>query len=59
MITSGGFTAAFDMAVRSGAPKPDISTREALIEALLAAIGYSASVSGTYLARLRLRPTSM
>jgi molybdate transport system substrate-binding protein len=37
------------MAVRSGAPKPDISTREALIETLLAAIGYSASVSGTYL----------
>jgi molybdate transport system substrate-binding protein len=40
------------MAVRSGAPKPDISTREALIETLLAAesIGYSASVSGTRLA---------
>jgi molybdate transport system substrate-binding protein len=39
------------MAVRSGAPKPDISTREALIDTLLAAesIGYSASVSGTYL----------
>jgi molybdate transport system substrate-binding protein len=39
------------MSVRSGAPKPDISTREAFIEALLAAesIGYSASVSGTYL----------
>ena len=39
------------MAVRSGAPKPDISTREALIATLLAAdsIGYSASVSGTYL----------
>jgi len=39
------------MAVRSGAPQPDISTREALIETLLAAesIGYSASVSGTYL----------
>jgi molybdate transport system substrate-binding protein len=39
------------MAVRSGAPKPDISTREALFETLLAAdsIGYSASVSGTYL----------
>ena len=40
------------MAVRSGAPKPDISTREALIETLLAAIGYSASVSGTYLGTL-------
>jgi molybdate transport system substrate-binding protein len=39
------------MAVRSGAPKPDISTREALIDTLLAAesIGYSASVSGTRL----------
>jgi molybdate transport system substrate-binding protein len=39
------------MAVRAGAPKPDISTREALIETLLAAesIGYSASVSGTRL----------
>ena len=39
------------MAVRSGAPQPDISTREAFIETLLAAesIGYSASVSGTYL----------
>ena len=39
------------MAVRSGAPIPDISTREAFVETLLAAesIGYSASVSGTYL----------
>jgi len=39
------------MAVRAGAPQPDISTREALIETLLAAesIGYSASVSGTRL----------
>ncbi len=37
--------------VRSGAPRPDIRTREAFVEALLAAesIGYSASVSGTYL----------
>ena len=40
------------MAVREGAPVPDISTPEAFREALLAAesIGYSASVSGTYLA---------
>ncbi len=39
------------MAVRAGAPQPDISTREALISTLLAAesIGYSASVSGTRL----------
>ena len=38
------------MAVREGAPLPDISTPEAFVEALLAAesIGYSASVSGTY-----------
>ncbi len=39
------------MSVRSGAPKPDISTMDAFIAALQAAesIGYSASVSGTYL----------
>ena len=39
------------MAVRSGAPKPDISTVDALRQTLLAArsIAYSASVSGTYL----------
>ena len=40
------------MAVRAGVPLPDISTPEAFREALLAAesIGYSASVSGMYLA---------
>ena len=44
------------MAVRTGAPVPDISTREAFIETLLAAesIGYSASVSGTYLSTVLL-----
>ena len=38
------------MAVREGTPLPDISTPEAFVETLLAAesIGYSASVSGTY-----------
>lgn len=38
------------MAVHEGAPIPDISTPEAFVETLLAAdsIGYSASVSGTY-----------
>ncbi len=38
------------MAVREGAPLPDISTPDAFVETLLAAesIGYSASVSGTY-----------
>ena len=38
------------MAVREGAPLPDISTPEAFEKTLLAAesIGYSASVSGTY-----------
>lgn len=40
------------MAVRAGAPKPDIGTVDALVRALREAdsIAYSASVSGTYLA---------
>ena len=39
------------LAVRAGAPKPDVSSPEALKRVLLNAksIGYSASVSGTYL----------
>ncbi len=39
------------VAVRSGTPKPDISSTEALIDTVLAAesIGYSSSISGTYL----------
>ena len=39
------------MAVKNGAPKPDITTPDAFITTLEAAqsIGYSASVSGTYL----------
>ena len=39
------------MAVRSGAPHPDITSTEAFVETLLSAesIGYSASASGTYL----------
>jgi molybdate transport system substrate-binding protein len=41
------------MAVRSGAPKPDISSVEALTRTLLGArsIAYSASVSGEYLSK--------
>ena len=43
-------TSSIGMAVRAGAPLPDISTPEAFTRALLDAesIGYSASVSGTY-----------
>ena len=43
---------AIGMAVRAGAPRPDVSTVEAFTRALLEAksIAYSASVSGTYLA---------
>jgi len=39
------------LAVRAGAPTPDISSTESFVAALLAAesIGYSASISGTYL----------
>ncbi len=39
------------LAVRAGAPAPDISSTESFVEAMLAAesIGYSASASGTYL----------
>lgn len=41
------------MSVKAGAPKPDISTQAGFEAALMAAksIGYSASASGTYLAR--------
>ena len=45
-------TSSIGMAVREGAPLPDISTPDAFMQALLDAesIGYSASVSGTYIA---------
>ena len=44
-------TSSIGMAVREGAPLPDISTPETFMQALLDAesIGYSASVSGTYI----------
>lgn len=45
-------SSAIGMAVQEGAPLPDIGTPEAFVQTLLAArsIGYSASVSGTYIA---------
>ncbi|MGL6259002.1 molybdate ABC transporter substrate-binding protein [Vibrio sp. WXL210] len=44
-------TSMIGMSVKSGAPKPDISTPEAFIKTLneASSIGYSASASGTYL----------
>jgi len=41
------------MVVRAGQPKPDISTREAFVKALLDAksVGYSASASGVHLSK--------